>query len=287
MAQAEGHRPERCIPFDAHALDDSRYSQVEGRSAERGSPNEDRLGCLVERGGDLVLEDLGDRMETFGMEWDSEVIYQSECVGRYEELLAILVKKNTAYRCSCSRKEIAAVASPGIEGPVYPGTCRNGARMDATQHAWRLKTHNDTIKFTDRVYGEIQQQVEHEIGDFILQRADGIFAYQLAIVADDADQAINRIVRGSDLLLSTPRQILLQQMLGFNTPGYAHVPLVKDSEGRKLSKSDDAWPVDTSHPVTTLCMALNFLGQETIEADTIDSFWRQATDNWTIEQVPR
>ncbi|WP_256858049.1 tRNA glutamyl-Q(34) synthetase GluQRS [Solemya velum gill symbiont] len=233
------------------------------------------------------VESILATLEALGFEWDDEIQYQSRRTERYQALLDELSNRQLVYPCSCSRKEIAAEAKAGVDGLVYPGTCRSGMREGATQFSFRIITDESVIQFNDRIQGTYTQQLDRDIGDFVLKRADGLFAYQLAIVADDHDQKINSIVRGRDLLVSTPRQIYLQQLLAMETPDYAHVPLVMDDNGNKLSKSDAAHPVDTKRPLETLNLTLDFLGQAAVEADTIDSFWQQATRNWLIEQVPK
>ncbi|OOY99384.1 tRNA glutamyl-Q(34) synthetase GluQRS [Solemya velum gill symbiont] len=233
------------------------------------------------------VESILATLEALGFEWDDEIQYQSRRTERYQALLDELSNRQLVYPCSCSRKEIAAEAKAGVDGLVYPGTCRSGMREGATQFSFRIITDESVIQFNDRIQGTYTQQLDRDIGDFVLKRADGLFAYQLAIVADDHDQKINSIVRGRDLLVSTPRQIYLQQLLAMETPDYAHVPLVMDDNGNKLSKSDAAHPVDTKRALETLNLTLDFLGQAAVEADTIDSFWQQATRNWLIEQVPK
>ena len=156
------------------------------------------------------------------------------------------------------------------------------AYLDRWEERWAdTRIHGTTRKQVGTVF----EQVEREVGDFVIRRADGIHAYQLAVVGDDAFQEISHIVRGEDLLFSTARQIRLQQALGYVTPGYAHHPLVRDGSGHKLGKSTSAWPVDAARPLATLKSVLEFLHQPPVDADTIDSFWKQAIANWTIEAM--
>ncbi len=200
------------------------------------------------------------RLGSFGLDWDGEVVFQSERTPRYEEALRRLREK--AYACGCSRREIAdsAVSLAGDGAQVYPGTCRNGLATGKTARALRVRTDGDTIRFVDRVQGPLAQNVEREVGDFVLRRADGQFAYQLAVVVDDAEQGVTDVVRGADLLDSTPRQILLQRLLGLPTPRYLHVPVAIDASGEKLSKQSGALPAKAS-----LRRALAFLGQPQTE----------------------
>ena len=230
---------------------------------------------------DEILKALDD----FGFGWDETVIRQSERTQAYREALERLREKNVIYPCSCSRKEIAATAPVGIEGPIYPGHCRNGVLDPGHQQSLRLRTDNIPITFTDAIQGRSSHQLEKEFGDFIVRRADGLYAYQLAVVVDDSDQRISHVVRGSDLILSTPRQIYLQKLLGLITPQYAHIPLVLNEAGKKLSKSSDAWPVDQKQPVKTLNRALEFLNHSQVETDTIDEFWKQAIADWDLSRV--
>jgi glutamyl-Q tRNA(Asp) synthetase len=192
-----------------------------------------------------------------GLDWDGEVVRQSERLALYREALERLGA--LTYWCGCSRREIAdsslRLAADGAH--VYPGTCRGGAARAA--RALRVRTTREVIAFVDRVQGPQEQVLERDIGDFVLYRADGLFAYQLAVVVDDAAQGITDVVRGADLLDSTPRQIFLQRLLGLSTPRYLHVPVALDAAGEKLSKQTRALPLDAS-PLA-LQQALAFLGQ--------------------------
>jgi glutamyl-Q tRNA(Asp) synthetase len=206
--------------------------------------------------------DILHTLETFGLHSDEPIIYQSQRTAAYEEALQRLKDCGAVYPCCCTRKEIADSALHGIEGPVYPGTCRNGIPAGREGRAWRARTNNEAIEFTDALQGRISQHLENQIGDFVVKRADGLFAYQLAVVADDAFQRITHIVRGADLLDSTPRQIYLQRLLGMPTPRYMHLPVAVNGAGEKLSKQTLAAPVDESQPVATLLRVLDFLQQE-------------------------
>jgi len=201
-------------------------------------------------------------LEAFGLHSDEAVLYQSRRTAAYEEALVKLQASGTLYPCCCTRKEIADSAMNGIEGPVYPGTCRNGIPAGREGRAWRVRTGNQPIEFDDALQGRITQHLESDIGDFVVKRADGLFAYQLAVVVDDAFQHITHIVRGADLLASTPRQIHLQHLLGLPVPHYMHLPIAVNEDGEKLSKQTLADPVDASLPVTTLLHVLDFLQQE-------------------------
>jgi glutamyl-Q tRNA(Asp) synthetase len=223
----------------------------------------------------------------FGLHWDEEVVHQSRRTDAYRDALDTLAAQGLTYPCGCSRAEIARAGPPGIEGPLYPGTCRLGLPPGRHARALRLRTPSGPVTFDDRIQGRQSQIVNEAIGDFLLRRADGIHAYQLAVVVDDAWQGITQVVRGADLLLSTPRQILLQRALGFEQPGYAHVPLVLDAQGRKLSKSLAAAPVDPRRPLPTLRLAWALLGQTPAPSDLhLDAFWTWAIAQWRISSVP-
>ena len=238
----------------------------------------------VKGAADEILRSL----ERFGFEWDETVLYQSQRSEAYEEALEGLRDKGYAYPCACSRKQIADQASIGAEGPIYPGTCRSGLASGARARSIRLLTQDREIDLVDRVQGPVSQNPGREIGDFIIRRADGYHAYQLAVVLDDAWQSINRVVRGADLLSSTPRQCYLQQLLDLPRPQYAHLPLAVDASGRKLSKQYRDAPVDPRQPLDALLQALDFLGQELPPERPVnlDDFWDWAITQWHLERVP-
>lgn len=232
-----------------------------------------------------ILRDLN----RLGMCWDEAPSRQSNREQRYSAILEHLVDASLAYRCSCSRKTIASLGAPGKEGPIYPGTCRKNPPEKHLAAAWRIALDDQTVGFVDRIQGHLEQHLAAEVGDFIVRRIDGFTAYQLAVVVDDHDQAITDVVRGQDLLWSTPRQIWLQRVLGFAVPRYAHVPLVYADHGRKLSKRDAAHPVDTNEPVTVLARAWHHLGQVEVPGSlcTSTQFWEWAIPLWNINRVPR
>ena len=208
----------------------------------------------VRPGADALI--LG-ALQALGLEWDGEVAYQSRRRARYEAALRRL--QEHVYACGCSRREIAdsalALAADGAQ--VYPGTCRAGLAPGRAARAVRVRTTGEPIVFADRLQGRQTQVLEREVGDFVLRRADGQFAYQLAVVVDDAAQQVSDVVRGADLLDSTPRQIWLQRLLGYPTPRYLHVPVAVDPHGGKLSKHAGARPIGRED----LPRALRFLGQ--------------------------
>ena len=229
-------------------------------------------------------------LEACGMRWDGEIIYQSVRNDAYHAALHELRQRGVVYPCACSRREIADRAVSGIEGYVYPGTCRSGLPAGRTARALRLDTRGAQIEFEDALQGRISQNLETEIGDFAVYRADHVFAYQFAVVVDDAEQGVTDVVRGADLLDSTPRQIHLQRLLGLPAPRYMHFPVAVNESGEKLSKQTLASPVDALRPVPALARVLRFLGQQPpaeLERVDIDAFWQWAFENWNAARVPR
>ncbi len=239
-----------------------------------------------------AAEDILATLTAFGFEWDGEVIWQSSRAGRYREVLDALRRSGDAYACGCSRREVADSRSAlSIDGGlVYPGTCRNGLANGRQARAWRLRVPDREIAFVDRIQGEVGHNLERAVGDFVLLRADGLFAYQLAVVVDDADSGITDIVRGADLIDSTPRQIWLQRRLGVPTPRYAHLPVATNAAGEKLSKQTLAPAVPAGGGVPLLTTALRFLGQTVppeVERLSLAEFWPWAIAHWQIASVPR
>jgi glutamyl-Q tRNA(Asp) synthetase len=225
-------------------------------------------------------------LDAFGLSWDGPVVRQSERTGRYREALESLAGRGLVYRCRCSRREIADSALRGIDGMIYPGTCRTLGLGAGTDGADRLRVPEGTVEFTDRVMGRVAQDVRREIGDFVLRRRDGLFAYQLAVVVDDADQGITDVVRGADLLLSTPRQIVVQRSLGLPQPRYLHVPVATTPAGEKLSKQTGAAPVDARRASGLLGEALAFLGQPAPEPAAPATMLRAALAGWRPARIP-
>ncbi len=221
-----------------------------------------------------AADDILRTLEALGLVWDGEVLYQSRRSALYREALERL--RAHTYWCGCSRREIAdSSLGLAVDGArIYPGSCRAGLRPGKTARALRVRVPGEGICFADRVQGPQAQWLAREVGDFVLYRADGLFAYQLAVVVDDAAQAISDVVRGADLLDSTARQIHLQRLLGVATPRYLHVPIALDARGEKLSKQNGAQPVDVRRPAEALAGALRFLGQP--EAATLE----EAVRNW-------
>lgn len=234
-----------------------------------------------------AAEDILATLRAFGMESDGEVLWQSRRKDIYQAAFDTLAAH--AYPCGCNRREIAdshtGIASDGAA--LYPGVCREGLPPGRSARSLRVRVPEhgqDLIVFTDRLSGEMRQQLASESGDFVLRRADGYWAYQLAVVVDDAEQGITDVVRGADLLDSTPRQVYLQHLLGYPTPRYLHVPVVKNDSGEKLSKQTGALsiqPHDEVAAIEALLVVADFLGLPMQRAQSLDAFWKSAIEDWS------
>jgi glutamyl-Q tRNA(Asp) synthetase len=238
-----------------------------------------------------AADDILRTLEGFGFEWDGEVVRQSRRLDRYHAALSRLQLAGWVFPCACSRAAIAASTTRrSVDGGlVYPGTCRAGLRGGAAARAWRLRVPDREFVVRDRVQGEARQNLERDVGDFVLLRADGQYAYQLAAVVDDAAQGVDSVVRGADLLDSAARQIWLLQCLGHPAPDYAHLPVAVNRAGEKLSKQMRAPAVDPAQGVGLLARALRFLGQPVpaeAGAMTLADFWRWAIAAWDMSKVP-
>ena len=237
---------------------------------------------------DAILSTL----ERYGFAWDGPVTRQRKRGASYEAALERLVASGAAYRCTCTRRELGSASQDVGSERVYPGTCRNGIaphRANRAQQAWRIRVGDESIVYDDRLFGPQSQVLSRDVGDFVLRRADGLFAYQLAVVVDDAAQGITDVVRGADLSTSTPRQIFLQQALGYPRPSYLHVPIAVNAAGQKLSKQTRAAPLPVS-PLPALLAAWSFLIQPVPFAGwhpaNVAEFWTWATVAWTPSRVP-
>ncbi|MDG2174931.1 MAG: tRNA glutamyl-Q(34) synthetase GluQRS [Gammaproteobacteria bacterium] len=202
-----------------------------------------------------AADDILFALEKLHLQWDESVLYQSQRYPAYQEAINKLAQAQQVFGCDCTRQQIQE--SHG----VYPGTCRDRQLQETSGIALRCKVSGENIIFNDKLQGKQQQNLEHDVGDFVIKRKDGLFAYQLAVVVDDAFQNITDIVRGIDLMDSTARQIRLQQLLGLPQPNYVHVPVIVNEQGQKLSKQHRASPIDTSRPVELLIESLRFLQQ--------------------------
>ena len=233
----------------------------------------------------LILKAL----EAYGMHWDEDITYQSQRNEYYEAALDLLTTQNDTYGCACTRKEIRKAITDSEPTSIYPGTCRNGIAKGKTERSTRMRTNNNEVSFNDAVQGHFSQCLTRDVGDFIIKRAGGLFAYQLAVVVDDALQNITEVVRGSDMLDSTPRQIYLQQHLNYATPDYMHIPLATHPDGHKLSKQTMASAIALDDPRPTLIKALNFLKQDVpneLRDTNVEAIWEWVIENWSAKNIP-
>jgi len=229
-------------------------------------------------------------LEIFGFEWDGEIIYQSDQFERYEAAVRRLLEQGNAYYCQCSRRGLRqAKARSGPLGLIYPGTCRT-SQLDKQNHSIRINTKNTGLThYVDRLLGQVEIYISEQIGDFVIRRADNIYAYHLAVVLDDDLQGINQVVRGADLLEATCVHLYLQHLLGFRPPEYLHVPLVRNDKGDKLSKQTGATALDTSQAATLLLDALRVLGQPIepgLNRSTAREIVEQAVRSWDYRRIP-
>ena len=222
-------------------------------------------------------------LEAHGLQWDGEVIYQSQQHNRYQAVVDRLVARDMAYFCTCTRKMIKET------GGVYQGTCRN-SQHGSEGAAVRLKLDSPITCFHDRILGDITVCDQHALEDTVLKRRDGLFSYNLVVVLDDIFQGVTDIVRGSDLLTTTATHLSLYALLNEASPRYAHIPVASVAEGRKLSKQNHATALDNTQPVTNLLRALTFLGMAPPEAlltESVDSVLQWAVGCWNCDKLPR
>lgn len=238
---------------------------------------EDLDAARIQNGAaDSILRDL----ERLGLAWDGEPGYQSRHHAHYEAALEHLSHQGLIFACGCSRREVRG---------IYPGSCRDGLPAGRKPRSLRLRIPGETVTFKDRLQGRQVIDLQNEVGDFIVRRADNITAYHLAVVVDDAEAGITEVVRGADLLDATAPQIVLQRLLNKTTPDYLHLPLALDPSGRKISKQDHAPPISGQPPADVLLEALHFLGQnpdpELRQAPVIEILdWAQI--HWRLRQIP-
>jgi len=220
-------------------------------------------------------------LRAHGLQWQGEVMVQSERKACYQEALNQLLAQGDAFHCACSRADIPP-------GGIYPGHCRDGLVPGRAGRAYRLRVDAAQVTFVDTIQGRTEQDLAKDVGDFIIRRADGLFAYQLAVVLDDADQHITEVVRGADLLDSTPRQILLQQRLSLEQPDYFHLPLLLGPDGKKLSKRNFSNPVADKQPLLGLRLVMALMGHNMPpEINSVAAFWAWAARHWDQRLVPR
>jgi glutamyl-Q tRNA(Asp) synthetase len=225
-------------------------------------------------------------LERFEMYWDETVLYQSQNHSAYQEALEKLSAKNCIYPCRCSRRDVREATG---QTALYPGTCRNGIAAGDAPRSIRMRVDNTIIEYKDRLVGKLQENLATETGDFIIKRADDLFAYQLAVVVDDAAQDITDIVRGHDLFDNTARQIYLQQQLGLATPRYLHLPLATWPDGSKYSKQTQAPSLSHENPASVLLQALRFLKlsvPDVLAHEKLDVIWQWAIKNWDSRNLP-
>ncbi len=230
-------------------------------------------------------------LETFGFEWDGSIQFQSDRIDDYRQALVLLQAAKRCYPCRCSRATLAAavIVDPGSE-PVYPGTCRSDPEAANLPHALRFAIEGGpaALEFEDEFQGSFRQECRQEAGDFVVRRRDGVFAYHLSVVVDDARVGVTEVVRGADLLSSTPRQILLQRALGLPTPSYGHLPVLIESDGRKLAKSRHALPLAAEAAPQQLWQVLSWLEQSPppeLAHTPVREIWAWAIPNWKPEKL--
>ncbi len=227
-----------------------------------------------------ILKDLA----AHGLQWDEEVLYQSQRHKAYQRAIDQLITEDKAFLCSCSRTQLQSSQN------IHLGRCQYIASEPEVDFAIRLQVDKQPLAFTDAIQGQYQQNLQQQVGDFVLRRKDQFFAYQLAVVIDDAFQHITHVVRGSDLLDSTPRQIYLQQQLGLTTPHYCHFPVITNLQHQKLSKQTFAPALSNQQALTNLQQALSFLQQpaaSTAAAKSINSLLDWAIEHWSIANIPK
>lgn len=229
-----------------------------------------------------------DTLLLFGLQWDGAVLYQSTRRAAYDCALTRLIAAHRVFACGCTRKE-AQAGPEGLEGPIYPGTCRCGLPSGREARSWRLRVDSAQITVYDGVQHAYTQALATDVGDFVVRRADDVIAYQLATVVDDAHQGVTEVVRGADLLSSTPRQVLIAGFLDYPAVRYAHIPVIVDASGSKLGKSQGALALDHDAVVSQLWHCLMLLGQRPPEAlrdGTRDSLLRWGVTHWDLARVP-
>lgn len=240
----------------------------------------------VKGAADAILRTL----EAYGFEWDGPIVRQSRRGAAYAAALEHLERGGAVFPCACTRREVSDSTLGEASEPIYPGTCRTGIPSGRRARAIRARVDRTAIAFEDRLQGRIEQNLADEVGDFIVRRADGPFAYQMAVVVDDFEQGVTDVVRGADLLASTPRQMLLQLRMGYSTPRYMHLPIAVNRNGEKLSKQTLAAPLAPAEGPLRLWRALCFLGQEPpqdLQREGTVALWSWARTHWNSEKIPR
>lgn len=237
-----------------------------------------------------AIDDILRCLERYGFEWEGPVLFQSRRINAYHAALHRLRQGGHLYPCACSRGDIARVARQGIEGTLYPGTCREGMPVDARARAWRMRCADTVVSVDDAIQGPQRIDLGKALGDFVLYRFDGVYAFHLASAVDDAEFGMTDIVRGADLLPSSLRQIHVLRSLGLPVPRYTHLPVALGPTGEKLSKQTHAPALGQARPESTLVLALSFLGQyppADLSSASVGEIWRWARSHWRLADVPR
>lgn len=238
------------------------------------------------RGADsIILRQL----ESHGLEWDEAPRYQSSHAQEYRDALGTLSQQQLLYPCVCTRAELAQTSIAGPDGPVYAGTCRKGT-VSAGKHSLRMRVTDDSLAFVDLFLGQQTRHLPTEIGDFVIQRSDGILGYQLACAVDEAAQGISEVIRGSDLLDSTFRQLHVQKLLKLPHARYGHLPLLVWPDGKKLSKQNHAEPIDALGASANLLQCLTALGQkppDSLAGSAAQEVLDWGIKHWQPSQIPR
>jgi glutamyl-Q tRNA(Asp) synthetase len=232
-----------------------------------------------------ATDDIINTLQIHGLQWDGSVHFQHNHQSAYQKAIKQLLVQNLVYPCICTRKFLAA-----LESSIYPGFCLNIQEQNDTPHALRIKSKPIEIIFNDQLQGSFSHNIAQQYGDFIVKRKDKITAYQLAVVIDDHLQNISHVVRGYDLLDSTPKQLFLQQLLGYSPPSYCHIPVITDKEGNKLSKQTFAQAVSTDKPQQTLFFLLQLLKQNPpiiLKNTSINTMLEWAIEHWQPEQLKK
>lgn len=234
-----------------------------------------------------AVSDILHTLEAHGLYWDGSVSFQANRSVAYSQATQQLLDCKMAYPCGCSRRN-RIIGDSGQS--IYPGTCRNGLPPGKRARTIRVRTHNEPIRFTDGLRGFCEQRLESNVGDFVIRRAEGFYAYQLAVVVDDAEQKITHVLRGADLLDSTPRQIHLQGCLNYNSPQYTHIPIVVDESGGKLNKSSGAPVLSGNKTGNNLWCALKLLDQNpprSLYRAAPKTIWEWAHENWSLGNIEK
>lgn len=229
------------------------------------------------------------QLESHGLQWDEAPRYQSQHIEQYQHALNVLTERKLLYACTCTRAELATTSIAGPDGPVYAGTCRNKS-IGTEKHSLRVRADDSSLSFVDLLLGKQTRQLRREIGDFVVQRSDGILGYQLACAVDEFEQGITEVIRGADLLDSTFRQLFIQALLGLKHAQYGHLPVLVQSDGKKLSKQNRAAPIEAKNASSNLMRCLTALGQNpvaSLSGATPAEVVSWAIRHWDLARIPK